>query len=72
MRVTKEYLLLVASYPVVFLLRSSQHFKEGDKVCNQGDPGIKLYIVESGTISFLIGGMPVGSQKSGGVFGELR
>mmetsp|Transcript_10121 Transcript_10121/g.20704 ORF Transcript_10121/g.20704 Transcript_10121/m.20704 type:complete len:697 (+) Transcript_10121:185-2275(+) len=40
-------------------------------VCRQGEPGDKLYIVESGTIAFHIGGVPVGEQKSGGVFGEL-
>ena len=27
--------------------------------------------MEIGTISFFIGDMPVGNQKSGGVFGEL-
>lgn len=48
-----------------------QHFKKDDAVCNEGDPGDKLYIVESGTISFMIGGVPVGEQKCGGVFGEL-
>ncbi|GMH77790.1 hypothetical protein TrST_g13869 [Triparma strigata] len=48
-----------------------EHFKKDDAVCNEGDPGDKLYIVESGTISFMIGGVPVGEQKCGGVFGEL-
>ncbi|GMH51149.1 hypothetical protein TrRE_jg11885 [Triparma retinervis] len=48
-----------------------ENLEKGSVVCRQGEPGDKLYIVESGTIAFHIGGAPVGEQKSGGVFGEL-
>ncbi|GMI46734.1 hypothetical protein TrCOL_g1680 [Triparma columacea] len=48
-----------------------ENLEKGSVVCRQGEPGDKLYIVESGTIAFHIGGAQVGEQKSGGVFGEL-
>ena len=48
-----------------------ERFSAGDWVCTEGGPGDKLYIVESGTIIFYIGGVAVGEQKCGGVFGEL-
>ena len=44
---------------------------KGDVICRQGEPGDKLYIVESGSISFHIDNAYVGSQSTGGVFGEL-
>ena len=48
-----------------------EKFKENETVCHQGDPGDKLYVVESGTINFYINDILVGEQCSGGVFGEL-
>ena len=48
-----------------------ESFREGETVCNQGDPGDKLYVVETGTIVFSVDGCPVGEQRTGGVFGEL-
>jgi len=48
-----------------------KRYGEGEFICKQGEPGDKLYIVESGSVSFYIDEACVGSQSTGGVFGEL-
>lgn len=45
--------------------------QEGDIIIKQGDTGDFFYIVEKGTISYIVDGNAVGSCGAGGSFGEL-
>jgi len=44
---------------------------EGHSIIKQGDTGDFFYVVEKGTISFIVDGNAVGSCSQGGSFGEL-
>jgi len=45
--------------------------EEGDMIIKQGDMGDFFYIVQTGTLSFVVDGNAVGACGSGGSFGEL-
>ena len=55
------------------LLKAFQkdEYKSGDIIINQGDMGDFFYVVETGTVSFIVDGKEVGSIGSGASFGEL-
>jgi cAMP-dependent protein kinase regulator len=45
--------------------------KEGDVIIKQGDVGDYFYILESGTLTYVVDGNNVGTCSPGGSFGEL-
>jgi len=47
------------------------HYKEGDVVFSQGDPGESMYIVAAGKLSASIDGNSVATYESASFFGEL-
>eukprot|EP00520_Triparma_pacifica_P014668 CAMPEP_0118648502 /NCGR_PEP_ID=MMETSP0785-20121206/9191_1 /TAXON_ID=91992 /ORGANISM="Bolidomonas pacifica, Strain CCMP 1866" /LENGTH=644 /DNA_ID=CAMNT_0006540701 /DNA_START=312 /DNA_END=2246 /DNA_ORIENTATION=+ len=45
--------------------------KKGSLLCRQNDEGDKLFVLEEGTVNFIVSGKVAGSAKDGSVFGEL-
>lgn len=48
-----------------------EEFRQGDYVCRQNDVGDKLYVIEEGTVEFVIGENVAGTAQAGSIFGEL-
>jgi len=46
-------------------------FRLDDLICHQGDEGDKLYVIEEGSVQFLIGDHVAGTADAGNVFGEI-
>lgn len=50
---------------------TQKNYKKGDEIIKQGDEGDYFYIIENGTVEFLVDEVEVGSSKEGSSFGEL-
>ena len=52
-----------------------KEYAEGDPICRQGDPGDRLYVIQTGRVTVLReeGGVeiPVAELKAGDIFGEM-
>lgn len=60
--------------PSFDLLQTAAHtdeFRTGEVIFNAGDPGEMMYVVQSGQVDILIGGLLVETVGEGGVIGEL-
>eukprot|EP00592_Proboscia_alata_P025523 CAMPEP_0194433652 /NCGR_PEP_ID=MMETSP0176-20130528/78065_1 /TAXON_ID=216777 /ORGANISM="Proboscia alata, Strain PI-D3" /LENGTH=186 /DNA_ID=CAMNT_0039251099 /DNA_START=375 /DNA_END=932 /DNA_ORIENTATION=+ len=54
-------------------IESSQRnkFCLDDLICHQGDKGNKLYVIEEGSVQFLIGEHVAGTTDAGNIFGDI-
>ncbi|GMH96334.1 hypothetical protein TrST_g1418 [Triparma strigata] len=48
-----------------------EEFSKDSLLCKQNDVGDKLFVLEIGTVDYIVNGQVAGSSKDGAVFGEL-
>jgi CRP-like cAMP-binding protein len=49
----------------------SRTFKTGQTIFNEGDPGIELYVIQSGTVELRLGDHVLERIDEDGIFGEM-
>src|SRR5271155_3015590 len=46
-------------------------YAEGEKIFHEGDPGLELFVVQSGRVEIRIGNRTVETEEENGIFGEM-
>ena len=56
---------------VLFAMKGLATYPAGATIFKEGDPGDKMYFVQSGDVELRVGGKPVHVIETGGFFGEM-